>query len=100
MDWTAAVSEHEAGTLLDVWVVAGASSTEVSGLHDGAVRVRVEAPPEAGRANRAVAELLSGMLGAPVELVAGAGGRRKRFLVIGTHPAEAVARLASGAEGG
>lgn len=80
------------GTLIEVWVVAGASRTEIAGEHDGALRVRVAPPAERGRANRALLDLLGGTLGAGVEMVAGETGRRKRVRASGIAPAE-VARL-------
>lgn len=81
------------GTLLEVWVVAGASRTAVAGEHAGALRVQVAAPAERGRANRALLALLGGGLGVTVELVAGQTARRKRIRAIGISPTEAVRRL-------
>ena len=68
---------------IEVWVVPGASRTELAGLHGDAVRIRVSQPPEKGRANRAVAALLASTVGGTVRLVAGATGRRKTFRVDG-----------------
>jgi uncharacterized protein YggU (UPF0235/DUF167 family) len=61
--------------------------------------VRVTAPPDGGRANRAVMELLAEALGVPasaLRLTAGATSRRKRFLVTGDPDLLAV-RVAVGA---
>ncbi|MBX3604355.1 MAG: DUF167 domain-containing protein [Piscinibacter sp.] len=52
----------------------------VDGLHDGALRVRLAAPPVDGRANDALLRWLAGELGLPrraLALVRGAGARRK-----------------------
>lgn len=82
---------HPAGTLIDVWVVPGASRDEIVGEHDGALKVRVTAPPERGKANEAVARLLAELLpGHRVTVVAGMSGRRKQVLVDGVIP-QAVA---------
>lgn len=67
------------GALLDVWVVPGASRTEIKGIYDGALRVRVASPPTSGEANRALVRFLSKKLGCRVELVAGARSRRKQL---------------------
>jgi uncharacterized protein (TIGR00251 family) len=81
------------GTLIEVWVAPGASRTAVAGEHGGALRVRVAAPPERGRANRALLELLGEALGADVELVAGESTRRKRVRAAAITAEQVVARL-------
>ncbi len=90
------------GTLvLRVTVVPGAGRTTVVGRHGGALKVRVAAPPEGGRANEACTALLADALGlqaSEVELIAGATSRTKRFALTGGEREEierAVARLAS-----
>lgn len=88
-----ALAGNERGTLVRVLVVPNASRTEVVGRHGDAVRVRVTAPAEGGKANRAVALLLTDRCGAAVELVKGASSRRKVFLVAGKKPAELQACL-------
>ena len=79
-------------------VSPGASRTAVSGRQGEAWKVRVSAPPEAGRANEAVLRLLAEALSRPrrsVTLVAGHGGRDKVVEVAGLEPAEAERRLAT-----
>ncbi|MFZ0492315.1 MAG: DUF167 domain-containing protein [Acidimicrobiia bacterium] len=85
---------HPEGTEVLVWVVPGASRTEITGVHDGAIRIRVTAPPEGGRANKAVVEILAAAAGAPARLVSGAASRRKRILLEGLT--EQQARVALG----
>jgi uncharacterized protein (TIGR00251 family) len=80
--------------LVEVKVVPGASRSEVSGLRDGALLVRVAAPPEKGKANEELRACLARALGLPksaVELVAGAASRRKRVSL----PAESEGALRS-----
>jgi uncharacterized protein (TIGR00251 family) len=48
---------------LSVWVQPGASRSRIVGLHGGAVKVAVAAPPEKGRANREVEETVARALG-------------------------------------
>lgn len=79
-------ASHPDGTILAMWVVPGASRSEVVGPHGDALRVRIAAPPERGRANRALLELVGGICDRPVELLSGAGTRRKRVLVRGLSP--------------
>jgi uncharacterized protein len=49
--------------LLNVKVVPGARRSEVAGRHGDGVKVRVAAPPEDGKANRALLEVLADALG-------------------------------------
>lgn len=77
------ISEDPDGRpVLAVYVQPGAARDGVVGRHGDALKVRVAAPAEGGRANRAVQSLLAGGLEVPanaVELVSGAAHRRKRF---------------------
>ena len=71
-----------ADILLHVHVQPGAGRTAVVGRHGTALKVRVAAPPQGGRANEACAELLVetfGVKSAQVELVSGASSRAKQF---------------------
>lgn len=68
---------------MDCWVVPGASRTEIKGLHGDRLRIRVAAPPEDGRANREVLELIGRRCGSRAELVSGPASRHKRVLVPG-----------------
>lgn len=74
----------------------GAGRTQVVGRHGAALKVRVAAPPEQGRANDALAALLAEAVGvrpADVELTSGASSRQKRFTVRGVDPAAVGHRL-------
>jgi uncharacterized protein (TIGR00251 family) len=85
-------------TRLRLRVVPGAGRTGVVGRHGAAWKVRVTAPPERGRANEAVLELLSNTLSIPrasVSLVSGHGGRDKIVELAGITEAELESRLAS-----
>lgn len=74
-----------------VWAVPGAKRNEIAGRYGDAIRVRVAQPPEKGKANDAIAAMLTDRLDAPVELVAGATSRRKTFRTSGLS-ADAVRR--------
>jgi hypothetical protein len=56
----------------------------VAGIRDGALLVRVAAPPEKGKANEELRACLARALGIPksaIEIVAGGASRRKRVSV-------------------
>lgn len=70
--------------LVDVKVVPGASRSQIAGLRDGALLVRVAAPPDKGKANEELRDCLARALGLPksaIELVSGLASRRKRVSV-------------------
>ncbi|MGA2384398.1 MAG: DUF167 domain-containing protein [Gemmatimonadales bacterium] len=73
-----------------------ASRTEVAGVAEGRLRVRVAAPPVEGAANQELVRFLAKSLGVPpsaVAVTAGAAGRRKTVLVRGVAPAAAQSLL-------
>lgn len=76
---------------LDVSVSPNAKKTEVVGWHDGALRIRLQAPPVDGAANDALRRWLADQIGIPlnqVELIRGATSRRKQIALHG--PGQAV----------
>ncbi len=71
------------GVEVDVWVVPGASRTGITGIHDGALRVKIAAPPERGKANRALERLLAQSTGGAAAVVRGQSSRRKTVRIEG-----------------
>jgi uncharacterized protein (TIGR00251 family) len=57
------------GTRLRLRVRPGAKTTAVVGAHGGALKIAVAAPPERGKANRAVVKLLAETFGLPATAV-------------------------------
>ena len=81
---------------LKVKVVPGASRDEIASWLGDALKVRVSAPPEKGKANKAVCKLLAKQLrlskGA-VTVVQGHGSAHKRLQIEGIDQATLRARL-------
>lgn len=70
--------------VLDISAVPGAKRTEVVGLHDGALRLRLAAPPVDGKANDEILAWLAKSLGLPrrdVQLLRGPTSRRKQIQI-------------------
>lgn len=70
--------------IVDVHVMPNAAKTQIQGLHDGALRVRLHAPPVEGKANQALQAWLADELGIPrnaIELLRGQTSRRKQLRV-------------------
>jgi hypothetical protein len=77
-------------------VVPGSRTNEVVGPYGERLKVKVAAPPEDGRANQAVCELLAASLGVSardVEVIGGATNPEKIVRVRGIGASEARARL-------
>jgi uncharacterized protein (TIGR00251 family) len=84
---------------LELKVVPGATRAGIAGWLGDKLKIRVSAPPERGKANAAVVELLAGALGIPgerVRIVAGASSARKVVEIAGLSVAEVRARLEDG----
>ena len=95
MSATNIVRSHPSGAMLTAWVTPGARRNELAGYYGDALRIRVTAPAERGRANKAVIELLEKSLGCRIRLIGGAGSRRKRLLAPGLTAGELVSLLDS-----
>jgi uncharacterized protein (TIGR00251 family) len=85
-----------AGLGIAVHVQPGAKRSEVVGVHGDALKLRLAAPPVAGRANECLLDFLAERLELPRQalcLTSGLTSRRKRIEVIGIAAADAIARL-------
>jgi len=72
--------EDSDSVTFSVRVVPRASRSEVVGLHDGALKIRVAAPPVEGAANQELVKFLSARLKVPrasLTLVSGANSKNK-----------------------
>ena len=88
------------GTLLEVRVLPRAPRSTLGGVRDGALLVRLAAPPVDGAANDALVALLARALDVPrraVSIVSGDRARRKRLHIDGLSPAAVQARLTGSA---
>ena len=90
------IRETSKGLSFDVRVVPGASKNEVAGIQDGALKVKLTAPPVEGKANRACVDFLAGLLGlrrSALAITSGEKSRKKTVSVEGIARAELEARL-------
>lgn len=74
-----------------VHVVPRASKSEIIGEHEGALKVRIAAPPVDGAANRELIRVLAKSLKLPqnaIEIVSGFNSRRKVVRARGAHAAQ------------
>jgi uncharacterized protein (TIGR00251 family) len=81
---------------IPVRVQPRASSEGIAGIAEGALKVRLTAPPVEGRANQALCDFLARTLGIPkgdVAVVSGEKSRLKRIRIRGVSPEHLAARL-------
>lgn len=83
--------EERAGSVrITVYAQPRASKSEIVGLHDGALKVRVAAPPVEGEANEELTRFFAKWLGLPrssVQLARGAASRHKIVEISGVTAA-------------
>lgn len=90
--------ETPLGVELELKVSAGAARTRVTGVFGTALRISVNAPREAGKANEAARRLLAECFGLrvnQVELLSGQSSPRKRLRLSGINAPRARERLAA-----
>lgn len=82
-------SEKAGALTFKVQVVPRASRSEIVGEHNGALKVRIAAPPVDGAANEELIRTLAHALGvkrSAVEIIAGQTSKTKQMRVAGASP--------------
>ncbi len=90
------VTSKGEGVVFAVRVSPGAAKTRVLGEHDGALKVAVAAPPERGKANKALLDFLAKTLGikkSQLQLLSGETSRLKKIAVENADAATVRSRL-------
>lgn len=99
---TVTVVARERGVRFQVRLQPRASSDEIVGVADGALRIRLHAPPVNGAANDALVRFLADRLDVPrsaVRILAGATSRTKTVEVEGVTPGDVAGLAPDSAEG-
>lgn len=92
------VTEEKEGCTFRVRVIPRGRRDQVVGLYGDALKVRLAAPPERGKANRALQKLLADLLGispSAVEIISGHTSRQKLVNVKGVSVAAVRALLST-----
>ncbi len=96
LDLSGAVRDVGGGVEVLVFCQPKAARSALVGTHGGALKVKVKAPPVEGKANRALLDLLAGVLAVPrgrLTLVSGEQSRNKRVRVDGVDAAGTLAAI-------
>ena len=91
-------ADRDNGILVHIYVQPRAAKNAFAGIHDGAVKLRITAPPVDGKANALIIEILAKMFHvskSAVTLASGQQSRRKRFRVAGISCDAALEILAA-----
>jgi len=86
------IAQHPDGVTFAVRVTPRSSRDAIEGEYEGALKVRLTAPPVDSRANDALRKFLAANLKVPpsaVKIIAGEKSRTKRVLVTGITRAQA-----------
>ena len=81
-------SEQNGAIVFTVRVVPRASRSEIIGMHDGALKIRLAAPPVEGAANEELIKILAKYFDVnknAVEIVSGATAKTKQIRVTGSN---------------
>jgi uncharacterized protein (TIGR00251 family) len=84
------------GVVVSIKAVPGSSRTEIAGVLGEHLKVKLAAPPEDGRANRALVELLAracGVTRGDVDVISGHATPFKRVFIAGLDEAGACRKL-------
>jgi uncharacterized protein (TIGR00251 family) len=90
------VRETNGGVVFAVKVAPGSSRTALAGLLDGALKVKVAAPAEKGKANRRLLEFLAEQLGVKknaLAIISGQTGTFKNIRFEGTDSGTLMKKL-------
>ena len=94
------VAPHAQGCVISLTVAPRSPSNRIEVDANGAIRVRITAPPVDGAANARLLKFLADVLDAPpssLEVISGAQARHKRVLVKGMSDESAWAAISGAA---
>jgi hypothetical protein len=89
-------SETKEGLTVHLHVLPRAKRSEIAGLHNGALKLKITAPPVDDAANRAIIEFFADLLGvskSSLKILAGNKSREKVLQIKGISLADFIARI-------
>ncbi len=86
------ITANDDGTIVQIKLSPRASDNKIVGIMDDAVKIRLQAPPVDGKANKALIKFIAKLLKVPasgVQIISGDTNRNKRIFIRNISP-EAV----------
>lgn len=90
------ITKTDRGVKLTLFIQPKASKNEIIGAHNGALKIKITAPPVDGKANAELVEFLSEILEIPkrqIEILKGETGRNKSVEIFGLSEDEVQKKL-------
>ncbi|NOX25760.1 MAG: YggU family protein [Deltaproteobacteria bacterium] len=90
------LSQGKDGAYINIYVQPRAAKNGFVGIHDGAIKLRITAPPVDGKANSMIIAILAKLLRRPkadISLTSGQQSRKKRFKISGSSLTDLLASL-------
>lgn len=87
------IRETEKGAVLEIRVLPRSSRCEIAGVQDGALKIKITAPPVEGKANEECIRFISDLLKirkSAISIIAGGKSKNKTVLVTGMTAQEIV----------
>ena len=81
--------KNDREVILSLYIQPKSSRDRIAGLHDGAIKINITAPPVDGKANSRVIAFLARLLKVPksaVTIISGHQGRKKKVSISGFEP--------------
>lgn len=86
------------GVILDLWVQPNSKKTEIAGYYGDYIKIRLNAPPVNGKANKECLRYLADILfvkKTSLQIISGESDRHKRIIAIDADVDKIVARIAA-----
>ncbi len=80
------IIDDDYSIILEVKVLPNSSRNKIVGEFNGALKIAVNAPPEEGKANKAIIDLLSAILDIPkknIQILSGQTNSHKKIKILG-----------------
>ena len=96
------IRETDNGAILEIRVLPRSSRCEIAGVQNGALKIKITAPPVEGKANKECIRFISDLLKikkSAVSIIAGEKSKNKTILIAGMKPKDvekAICKLTSG----